>query len=103
MEEHEQCNNLLAAQIEELTDLETLCKLKKASIEDEEDDSVKEDVSEDRPREPVTFDKLNEFTIQLKTLQVQIDALGGEYHAVTLAVGAAYDAMLSIYRKKQYQ
>jgi hypothetical protein len=66
--------------------------LKKASIEDEEDDN-----KEDRPREPVTFDELNELAIWLKTLQVQIDALGGEYHAVTLAVGDAYDAMLSIY------
>jgi hypothetical protein len=37
--------------------------------------------------------------IQLISLQVQIDALGGEYHAVTLALGDAYDAMLSIYRK----
>ena len=91
MEDNEQCNNLLAAQIEELMDLEVLCKLKKASIEDEED----------RPREPVTFDELNESAIQLKTLQVQIDALGGEYHAVTLAVSDAYDDLLSIYRKNK--
>jgi hypothetical protein len=34
MEENEQCNNLLAAQIEELMDLDVVCKLKKASIED---------------------------------------------------------------------
>ena len=39
--------------------------------------------------------------IQLKTLQVQIDALGGEYHVVTLAVSDAYDDLLSIYRKNK--
>jgi hypothetical protein len=68
--------------------------LKKASIEDEEDDS--EDVYEYMPREPGTFDELNKLAIQLKTLQIQIDALEGEYHAV----GDAYDACLSI-RKTQ--
>ena len=55
MEENEQYNNLLAGKIEELMDLEVLCKLKKASIEDEED----------RPREPVTFDELSELAIHI--------------------------------------
>ena len=75
--------------------------MKKASIEDEEDDN--EDVYEYRPREPGTFDELTKLSIQLKTLQIQIDALGGEYLVVTLAVGDAYDVLLSIYRKMQYQ
>ena len=94
MQENEQCNNLLAGEIDELMDLEVLCKLEEVSTKDEEDDN--EEVLEDSPREPATFDELNELAIELKTLQIQIDALEGEYHAV----GDAYDACLSI-RKTQ--
>jgi hypothetical protein len=34
-------------------------------------------LEEDKPKEPVTFDEVNNLAIQLKTLQVQIGALGG--------------------------
>lgn len=100
MEDNEQCNNLLAAEIDQMMDLEVLCNLKQVSLEDDEDDDG-DDLEEDKPRQPVTFDEVNNLAIQLKTLQVQIDALGGEYHAATLAVSDAYDDLLSIYRKNK--
>jgi hypothetical protein len=56
-------------------------------------------LEEDKPREPVTFDEVNNLAIQLKTLQVRIGALGGEYHAVTLAMSEAYNDLLSVYKK----
>ena len=91
MEDNEQCNNLLAEEVNQLMDLEVLCNLKQLSIENDKDNDDEEDaVEEDTRREPVTFNESNELAIQLKTLQVQIDALGGEYHEVTLAVGDAY-------------
>jgi hypothetical protein len=83
-----------------MMDLEVLCNLKQVSLEDDEDDDG-DDLEEDKPRQPVTFDEVNNLAIQLKTLQVQIDALGGEYHAATLAVSDAYDDLLSIYRKNK--
>ena len=98
MEDNEQCNNLLAEEVNQLMDLEVLCNLKQVSLEDEEDDDG-DDLEEDKPRQPVTFDEVNNLAIQLKTLQVQIGALGGEYHAVTLAMSEAYNDLLSVYRK----
>jgi hypothetical protein len=47
------------------------------------------------------LDELNELAIQLTTLHVQIDALGGEYHAVTLAV--VMHMMLCCLSKKKTQ
>ena len=100
MEDNEQCNNLLASEIDRLMDLEVLCNLKELAIEkDNENDEEEDALDEDKPREPVIFDEVNNLTIQLKTPQVQIGALGGEYHAVTLAMSEAYDDLLSVYRK----
>ena len=58
-------------------------------------------LEEDKPREPVTFDEVNVLAVQLKSLQVQISQLGGEYHAVTLDMGTGYDNLLSIYCKNE--
>jgi hypothetical protein len=80
-----------------LMDLEVLCNLKELAIENDNEN----DLEEDKPREPVTFDEVNNLAIQLKTLQVQIGALGGEYHAVTLAMSEACDDLLSVYRKNK--
>ena len=80
-----------------LMDLEVLCNLKELAIENDNEN----DLEEDKPREPVTFDEVNNLAIQLKTLQVQIGALGGKYHAVTLAMSEAYDDLLSVYRKNK--
>ena len=60
-------------------------------------------MEEDKPKEPVTFDEVDNLAVQLKTLQVQIGALGGDYHAVSLAVSDAYDNLWSIYRKNKNQ
>ena len=86
--------------------MEVLCNLKQLSIENDKDDDDNDDddaLEEDKPKEPVTFDEVNNLAIQLKTLQVQIGTLGGEYHAASLAVSDAYDNLWSIYRKKQKQ
>jgi len=102
MEDNEQCNNLLAEEVNQLMDLEVLCNLKQLSIENDKDNDDEEDALEDDTRkEPVTFDEVNNLAVQLKTLQVQIGALGGEYHAVSLAVSDAYDNLWSIYRKNK--
>ena len=37
MEDNEQCNNLLAEEVNQLMDLEVLCNLKKLSIENDKD------------------------------------------------------------------
>ena len=64
--------------------------MKQLSIENDNDDE--EDALEDDTREEsVTFDEVNNLAVQLKTLQVQIGTLGGEYHAASLAVSDAYD------------
>jgi len=98
MEENEQCINMLAGEIDQVMDLEVLCNLKELAIEnDNENDEEEDALEEDKPREPVTFDEVNNLAIQLKTLQVQIGALGGEYHAVTLAMSEAYNDLLSVY------
>ena len=76
MEDNEQCNNLLAEEV-----LEVLCNLKELSIENDKDNDEQDALEEDKPKEPVTFDEVNNLAIQLKTLQVQIGTLGGEYHA----------------------
>ncbi len=107
MEDNEQCNNLLAEEVNQLMDLEVLCNLKQLSIENDKDNDDEEDaLEEDTRKEPVTFDEVNNLAVQLKTLQVQIGTLGGEYHAASLAVSDAYDNLWSIYRKnktKKYQ
>jgi hypothetical protein len=73
-------------------DLEVLCNLKQLSIENDKNNDDEEDaLEEDKPKGPVTFDEVNNLAIQLKTLQVQIGTLGGEYHAASLAVSDAYD------------
>jgi hypothetical protein len=61
MEENEQCNNLLAAEIDELMELEVLCKLKSVSIKDEDD--CDNGLEKDKPRELVTFDEVNELAM----------------------------------------
>jgi hypothetical protein len=57
-------------------------------------------LEEDKPREPVNSDDVNALAVQLKSLQVHIRQLGGEYHAVALAM-VNYDDLLSIYRKNE--
>ena len=92
MEDNEQCNNLLAEEVNQLMDLEVLCNLKQLSIENDKHNDDEEDaLEEDTRKEPVTFDEVNNLAVQLKTLQVQIGTLGGEYHAASLAVSDAYD------------
>jgi hypothetical protein len=54
-------------------------------------------LEKDKPREPVDYDELNALAVQLKSLQVQISQLGGEYHAVVLTMGNDYVDLLSIY------
>jgi hypothetical protein len=82
MEDNEQCNNLLAEEVNQLMDWEVLCNLKQLSIENVKDNDDEEDaLEEDKRKEPVTFDEVNNLAVQLKTLQVQIGTLGGEYHA----------------------
>ncbi len=56
---------------------------------------------EDTHKEPVTVDEVNNLAVQLKTLQVQVGTLGGEYHAANLSVSDAYDNLWSIYRKNK--
>jgi hypothetical protein len=74
--------------------------LKQLSIENDNDDE--EDALEDDAREEsVTFDEVNNLAVQLRTLQVQIGTLGGEYHAASLAVSDTYDNLWSIYRKNK--
>ena len=63
-----------------------------------DDDDALED---DTRKEPVTFDEVNNLAVQLKTLQVQIGTLGGEYHAASLAVSDAYVNLWSIYHKNK--
>ena len=76
--------------------------MKQLSIENDKDNDDKEDaLEEDTRKEPVTFDEVNNLAVQLKTLQVQIGTLGGEYHAASLAVSDAYDNLWSIYRKNK--
>jgi hypothetical protein len=58
-------------------------------------------LEDDTRKEPVTFDEVNNLAVQLKTLQVQLGTLGGEYHAASLAVSDAYDNLWSIYRKNK--
>jgi hypothetical protein len=100
MEDNEQCNNLLAEEVNQLMDLEVLCNLKQLSIENDNDDE-EDALEEDTRKEPVTFDEVNNLAVQLKTLQVQLGTLGGEYHAASLAVSDAYDNLWSIYRKNK--
>ena len=72
------------------------------SIEGNDKDSEDEDfLEEDKPTKQVTFDEINALAVQLKSLQVQISQLGGEYHAVALGIGTDYDNLLSIYRKNE--
>jgi len=81
-----------------LIDLEVLCQLKEMLIKGNDEGSEDEDfLEEDKPRKPVTFDEVNTLAVQLKSLQVQISQLGGEYHAAALAMGNYYDDLLSIY------
>jgi hypothetical protein len=102
MEDNQQCNGILVEEIVQLMDLEVLCQLKEMSIEGNDEDSEDEDfLEEDKPTKPVTFDEVNALAVQLKSLQVQISQLGGEYHAVALGVGTDYDNLLSIYRKNE--
>ena len=102
MEDNEQCNNLLAEEVNQLMDLEVLCNLNQLSIENNKDNDEEEDaLEEDTHKEPVTFDEVNNLAVQLKTLQVQIGTLGGEYHAASLVVSDAYDNLWSIYRKNK--
>ena len=102
MEENQQCNNLLIEEIDQLMDLEVLCQLKEMSIEGNDEGSEDEVfLEEDKPREPVTFDEVNALAVQLKSLQVQISQLGGEYHAVSVAIGNYYNDLLSIYCKNE--
>ncbi len=102
MEDNVQCNNLLAEEVNQLMDLEVLCNLKQLSIENDKDNDEEEDaLEEDTHKEPVTFDEVNNLAVQLKTLQVQLGTLGGEYHAASLAVIDAYDNLWSIYRKNK--
>ena len=58
-------------------------------------------MDEDKPREPGTFDEVNALAVQLKSLQIEISKLGGEYHAVALAMSNEYDNLLSIFRKNE--
>ena len=58
-------------------------------------------MEEDTRKEPVTFDEVNNLAVQLKTLQVQIGTLGGEYHAASLAVSDAYDLVYLSQKQKQ--
>ena len=100
MEDNEQCNNLLAEEVNQLMDLEVLCNLKQLSNENDNGDD-EDTLEDDTLKEPVTFDEVNNLAVQLKTLQVQIGTLGGEYHAASLAVSDAYDNLWSIYRKNK--
>jgi hypothetical protein len=47
----------------------------------------------------VTFEEVNGFTAQLKSLQVQAHELCGEYHAAALAFNDASDHLWSVYCK----
>ena len=82
MEDNEQCNYWLAEEVNQLMDLEVICNLNQLSIENNKDNDEEEDaLEEDTHKEPVTFDEVNNLAVQLKTLQVLIGTLGGEYHA----------------------
>jgi hypothetical protein len=60
MEDNEQGNDLLAGEIDRLMDLEVRCNLKKLAIENDNENNEEEDaLEEDKPREPVTFDEVN--------------------------------------------
>jgi hypothetical protein len=67
------------------------------AITTDEEDALEDDTR----KEPVTFDEVNNLAVQLKTLQVQIGTLGGEYHAASLAASDAYDNLWSIYCKNK--
>ena len=102
MEDNQQCNNKLAEEIVQLMELDVLCQLKEMLIEGNDEYSKDEDfLEEEKPREPVTFDEVNALAVQLKSLQVKISKLGGQYHAVALAMSNEYDNLLSIYRKNE--
>ena len=102
MEDNQQCNSILVQEIVQLMDLEVLCQLKEMSIEgNDEDLEDGEFLEEDKPTKPVTFDEVNALAVQLKYLQIEISKIGGEYHAVTLAVSDAYDDLSSIYCKNK--
>ena len=102
MEDNEQCNYWLAEEVNQLMDLEVICNLNQLSIENNKDNDEEEDaLEEDKRKEPVTFDEVNNLAVQLRNLQVQIGTLGGEYHAASLAVSDANDNLWSIYHKNK--
>ena len=107
MEDNQQCNNILAEDIVQLMELDVLSQSKGMPIEGHDKDAEDDDsLKEDKPREQVSFDEVNALAVQLKSLQVKISKLGGEYHAVALAMSNEYDNILSIYYKnetKNYQ
>jgi hypothetical protein len=98
LEDNQQCINLLAEEIVQLMDLKVLCQLKEMLIEG--------------PRMRTLWMKPNQgnqlllmrymhWQSDCKNLQVQTSQLGGEYHAVALAVGNDYDNLLSINHKNK--
>ena len=85
-----------------IIELDVICQLKEMSIKGNDEDSGDEGfLDEDKPRETVTFDELNAFVVQLKSLEFKISKLGWQYQAVTLAVRNEFDNLLSIYCKNE--
>ena len=97
MEDNEFCHVLLANEVDELMDIDALCKLKDST----EDDENKEEtvVEEAEPKWPINFEMLDESATKLKALSVQIGELGEDYKSAAIDARDASDKIRSTFRK----
>ena len=98
MEDTEFCKDLLANEVEELMDIDTLCQLKPDANEAEEEDADDE-IEDAGPKEPISYDAMNEWAAQLKAISVKIAASGEDYAAAAMSVSDASENVRSAFRK----